>query len=143
MKKIYNLLESKKLVLVYIPLIFYWLLILALTSIPSNSLPTGLNISDKLNHLMAYFGLAVLLNLTLHFQMKWEISLWKGAILTLIIASLYGILDEWHQNYIPGRFAEVADWVANFLGALLGVIFTSFIIYEGRSINNNREQTDL
>ncbi len=98
---------------------------------PSNSLPT-VAISDKINHLLAYFGLAVLLNLTLHFQGKFDLSLNKTAIFTLIIASLYGAADELHQLFVPGRYAEFFDWIANFIGVVLGILVAYFIIYEGR-----------
>ena len=35
------------------------------------------------------------------------------------VASLYGITDEWHQYYVPGRFSDVMDWIADTLGAAL------------------------
>ena len=31
----------------------------------------------------------------------------------------YGALDEWHQSYVPGRFSDVGDWIADALGAAL------------------------
>ena len=40
-------------------------------------------------------------------------------ISSLIFSSLYGLSDEWHQYYVPGRMSDVADWVADTLGAVL------------------------
>lgn len=37
------------------------------------------------------------------------------------ITSLYGIFDEWHQSFVPGRFASLTDVALDFAGALLGI----------------------
>jgi VanZ family protein len=37
-----------------------------------------------------------------------------------LAAVLYGLSDEVHQSFIPGRDASVGDVVADALGALLG-----------------------
>ena len=29
----------------------------------------------------------------------------------LVLGALYGITDEWHQMYVPGRMPDVADWL--------------------------------
>ncbi len=34
-------------------------------------------------------------------------------------AVLYGALDEWHQYHVPGRQADVWDWLADVVGATL------------------------
>ena len=44
---------------------------------------------------------------------------WAGAVL---IAILYGASDEWHQTFVPGRLATLADWVADVVGAITGVL---------------------
>jgi len=41
---------------------------------------------------------------------------------SIVIASLYGISDEFHQSFVPGRSPDVWDWVADTTGALLAVI---------------------
>jgi VanZ family protein len=45
----------------------------------------------------------------------------RGALLlALSLASLYGATDEFHQSFVPGRSADVLDWLADTLGAALG-----------------------
>ena len=39
-----------------------------------------------------------------------------------IIASLYGISDEFHQSFVPGRTPDVLDWAADSTGALLAAV---------------------
>lgn len=122
----FEYLEKRKIWLVYIPLTFYWLILFTATSLPAYDLPK-LGISDKINHLLAYFLLAILLNLTLMYQRKSRFLFEKAALVTIIICLLYGALDEIHQMFIPGRFAEILDWVADASGAILGVFLVYFL----------------
>jgi VanZ family protein len=44
-----------------------------------------------------------------------------GLILpAVLIAAVYGVSDEFHQSFIPGRMASVSDIVADGVGALVG-----------------------
>ena len=44
-----------------------------------------------------------------------------GLILpAVLIAAVYGVSDEFHQSFIPGRMASVSDLVADTIGALVG-----------------------
>ncbi len=44
-----------------------------------------------------------------------------GLILpAVLIAAVYGVSDEFHQSFIPGRMASVSDVVADTIGALIG-----------------------
>jgi VanZ family protein len=46
---------------------------------------------------------------------------WKGFVTAVLIASLYGASDEFHQSFVPTRTPDVADWAADTLGAAIGV----------------------
>lgn len=39
----------------------------------------------------------------------------------ILVVSLFGASDELHQSFTPGRSVEVADWVADTLGAITAV----------------------
>jgi VanZ family protein len=69
--------------------------------------------------------LTILLTLTLLVQEKSRFLNKYAFIISVVIAALYGILDELHQSLIPGRNCEFMDWVADLGGALTG----SVIIY--------------
>ncbi len=43
-------------------------------------------------------------------------TVWFGVLLT----SAIGLLDELHQAFVPGRDADVLDWLADTLGGVLG-----------------------
>lgn len=38
----------------------------------------------------------------------------------VLIAGVYGVSDEFHQSFIPGRLASVSDIVADTIGAVVG-----------------------
>jgi len=40
----------------------------------------------------------------------------------LLLCSLYGASDEWHQYYIAGRTVDFADWLADTAGAAGAVL---------------------
>jgi len=46
---------------------------------------------------------------------------WRAAGWAFFVCSLYGVSDEWHQSFVPGRSVEFADWLADTLGAALAV----------------------
>jgi VanZ family protein len=43
------------------------------------------------------------------------------AFLAIVIVSIFGLSDELHQHFTPGRSMEFMDWVADTLGATLAV----------------------
>ncbi|MCH7722560.1 MAG: VanZ family protein [Bacteroidetes bacterium] len=123
----FDYLEKRKVYLVYIPLIVYWICLLIATSLPTADLPS-VAISDKLKHFGAFFGLSILLALTLHYQNKFLLFKKYFLVAALVITSLYGLLDEIHQSFIPGRYNEFMDWVADSLGAIAGILLVFYLM---------------
>lgn len=114
-------LKSYKIQLVYIPLIIYWIVLLIATSIPADRMPS-VGVGDKFSHFFAYLILSALLYFAFSLQEKYSVLKNNPALISAGIASAYGIFDELHQMLIPGRSAELLDWVADFCGALAGVL---------------------
>ncbi len=77
--------------------------------------PGGIAVNDKLAHFCAYGLLGSLVCRAL------GSGGWRGAIAAALLTSAYGASDEWHQSFVPGRSPEVADWVADTLGAAVAV----------------------
>lgn len=44
-----------------------------------------------------------------------------GKIIACVLAVLYGVTDEFHQSFTPGRTASAADLLVDLVGALCGV----------------------
>ncbi len=100
----------------YMGLIFY------LSSINSIKLPR-LDIGfDKVVHLIAYMPLAFLFFLAIHTS-----GGRKYVFLTaFLLAGLYGISDEIHQSFVPGRDASIGDVIADCLGGIIGCLAANF-----------------
>ena len=94
----------------------YWLAIFFGTHLPQGQGVGGIN--DKLLHFGAYAGLAFLLAAALK-----SLRVRHGTLLLpMVVAAVYGCVDELSQMAVPGRRAEVADWAADVFGAGLGVV---------------------
>lgn len=77
---------------------------------------------DKVVHMCAYIPLAYLFSLSMI-----RSGLRKYVFLmAFIFASIYGITDELHQAFVPGRDPAVGDVLADTLGAFLGSMVASF-----------------
>jgi VanZ family protein len=106
-------------VVAFLPAALYAGVLFALSAQPNPLpfLPPEILLQDKLLHGLAYTVLGVLL-----------VPGFRGAgcsvrcafLLAVALASLYGASDEFHQSFVPGRTADVLDWVADTLGAALG-----------------------
>ncbi|QQS38108.1 MAG: VanZ family protein [Ignavibacteriales bacterium] len=114
-------LDKNKKLLIYFPLIVYWIILFISTSLPLESVPS-VGLSDKLMHTVAYTGLGILLYLTLMFQNKVEMLKTSPAIFTFLIGMIYAGIDELHQLLIPGRKCDFIDILADTLGIVVGLI---------------------
>jgi len=107
-------------------LVVYWVILFLGTTLPSSSLPDTPS-GDKLNHFAGYAVLSFLLFTWVRIKQgsaKGEIRLFQKSFL---IASVYGVFDEIHQLFIPGRFFEWYDILADINGAALGLA-VAFIV---------------
>lgn len=105
-----------KIVLRWIPAIFIMSVSWYLSSQTRiEQMPSFIN-ADKLIHLICFAGLAFWVSFGL--GMKGYKRVWLG----VLIVSVYGAIDEWHQSFVPGRSASVFDWLFDTVGALLGCV---------------------
>jgi len=98
--------------------VLWAVLIEILTSWPNppspGFLPAG---SDKVIHFKLYAVFAFLVARAVHAgQPQWRVL---AAVAVALFA--WGAADEWHQKFIPGRGADVADWAADSVGVLAGL----------------------
>lgn len=112
----------------YTPLVLYWLLLLLLTSLPAESLPS-VKLSDKIEHFLAFFGLGFLLNLAFYFEERYPIINKYSALFTFIAGVLYAAFDELHQSFIPGRNCDIIDVVADVIGLFIGICIINLFIW--------------
>lgn len=102
------------------PVVLQMAVIFAASSISEiGALPGG--ISDKSAHGTGYAILgAVLLRALAGGRMKGVT--WGRAAAAVILATLYGASDEFHQSFVPGRSPDRFDVLADCIGAALAVV---------------------
>ena len=120
-------LENHKNKVVYLPLLIYWIILFVATSLPGSDVP-NLRISDKIEHFIAYFILALFLNLALLLQTRFQWFKQKANYAVILIISVYAGFDELHQIFIPGRSCDLRDWITDFMATCFAVlVFNIFI----------------
>lgn len=78
---------------------------------------------DKIVHMLAYVPLAFLFYLSLRTS-----GINKYLFLVSVLCAIaYGISDELHQSFVPGRVSAFGDIAADSIGAILGSLGASFI----------------
>ena len=78
---------------------------------------------DKVMHLALYSVLGG----TLQFG-RLSSSSGLGHWTVIAIGIIYGVSDEWHQSFVPGRNPSAADLLADTMGVLMGYAFTYWLL---------------
>lgn len=90
------------------------------SSIPNVSAPIKLTKwDDKWIHAVIYFPLGFLLLRALR-RAHPQRGVGTLVLLTFVLGTLYGFSDELHQYFVPGRFSDWRDAVADAIGVALG-----------------------
>jgi VanZ family protein len=71
-------------------------------------------------HFALYFILGALLFLACGTLRNWRHS--NIYLFAVIIGILYGMTDEMHQSFVPGRMMDALDWLVDCLGVSTGTL---------------------
>jgi VanZ family protein len=111
----------KKFIFNWFPVLVYAALIYLLSSFPIQVPVRG----DKVLHFLEYSLLGFLA--TRGFLLSYDLSkLWAG-FLGALSGGLWGILDEFHQSFVPGRRASFGDVGADLLGSCAGALLFIYL----------------
>ena len=103
-------------VLVWIPAVVQAAVIFGASSVPNlTELPGG--ISDHAGHFVGYALLSALVVFALA-SGRWAGVTPGAAARAVLISTIYGLTDEFHQRFVPGRSPAWDDVAADFAGAL-------------------------
>lgn len=89
----------------------------------------------KLGHWTEYFVLAVLLLRALTVERS-AASMRRQTAISILGAMLFALSDEWHQSFVPGREASLADVTLDSFGALCGA--TLYALLKTRKSQQSR-----
>jgi VanZ family protein len=103
----------------YFPALIWAILIFIVSAIPYLSAPAvHFTFWDKLAHITEYFFLGALTAMGLFRDSR------KAPFLkALIIGTLFGLFDEIHQHFVPGRTMDIYDLLADSIGSAIGAGF--------------------
>lgn len=98
-------------------------MILLLTSWPNPNVDIHVDGADKVVHFGMYVILGALVARAL-LAPRTRVGLLAAAAWMTV----FGMLDEVHQHWIPGRSTSIADWAADILGASVGLLAAHFLL---------------
>ncbi len=103
-------------------------IILAGSSVPGKNIPDVFSLTpDKLIHCIEYAVLGFFLFRWLQLEYLTS-SISKIGLITILLGSIMGIVDENYQRLTPGRSPDFWDWVLDTVGVLLAVAMMSYLV---------------
>lgn len=119
----------KRFCVYWLPVIFLAAAIFIQSAFPSPEVMPSFPLSDKLLHGLAYGILAALCFRALRKSgpMTGQ-PLLSVALVAVLMATLYGASDEWHQSFVPARNADIFDLAADFVGSCVGAAAYAHLI---------------
>jgi len=91
------------------------------SSIPNLRVANTIPETDKYVHIMIFAILAYLLTGSINKYIKsWKLV--AQILLVVLLTTMFGFLDEWHQSIVVGRTSSQWDLLADTLGGFVGLI---------------------
>jgi len=105
-------------------------LILTLSSIPSKNMPRSFILEwDKVIHFSEYFIFGILAAKSIeHLTVKW-------VYIIIPLGVIFGIMDEYFQSFISGRFSSGLDALSDSLGFSLAVLLVWLRTNDNKNIH--------
>jgi len=118
--------SAEKIILYWLPVILWAAIIFTFSANPTTS-TSEIHWQDflikKTLHILFFGTLATLLYRALRVS---GVGKFRAGYTTIIITFLYGVTDEIHQSFTPGRMPRVYDVAFDTIGAILAV----FVIWK-------------
>jgi VanZ family protein len=112
--------------LYWLPVLLYLTVMIVLSAQPYLRPPLEFPQSDKLMHMLEYFGLGVLTARALRATMRIHLPL-VAALLALSFGIVVGTGEEYLQSFIPGRVSSPFDLLADTFGCMLAqLVYLAF-----------------
>ena len=100
----------------------YFLCISLASHIPGTTLvELGFCVWDKLAHAVVYLPLGLLVAMGVRREPV-SLNRFPSVVISILIVFGFGLLDEIHQAFVPGRFATWSDVAADLIGGTVGAI---------------------
>jgi VanZ family protein len=112
----------KSIIIFKSPAVLYAVIIFIFSSLPGNDIPTlNIQFGDKIIHTLEY----IILGILLYNAFRYPVPFSKPVILTLVCGILYALSDEIHQFFVPGRFCDLYDFLADATGIIISAFLSA------------------
>jgi VanZ family protein len=113
-----------------LPLIAWGVFIFTASSIPSKNIPALGEHVDKVIHFGIFGVLCWLAHVAFHHQSNFFLKRY-ALFVAIIFTVVFGMSDEFHQMFTPGRTADIFDLLADTVGGLVyATIYLRFRFYQ-------------
>lgn len=93
-----------------------------------STLPRPLGLSAQLIAIMGHFAVYLVLSVSIWWVLGlFPLRMWSRLLLAFSGALLFGISDEWHQSFVPGRTPDILDIAVDAFGALTGLVIVAVL----------------
>jgi len=103
----------------WLPVVFWMVGIYFISGLPKSDVPELFPFQDVIYHLLAYAVLAFLFGRAFKNSSP-GLAPRHILLLAAFFGSLYGVSDEFHQSFVPGRSASGIDLLMDTLGSIAG-----------------------
>lgn len=105
----------KPLLRIWWPSLAYAAFIFVLSSLERPPFLADFDLNDKWKHFLLYAAFAVLVFRSASVSVaRRAAAVW----MTIVLVSAYGVTDELHQRFVPGRSCDWRDWLADTAAAM-------------------------
>jgi len=134
-----SLSPRQRILLAWLPAIAYTLLIWWLSSQAFElAFMQRVPLQDKGVHFLEYGALSFFIAHAV--AVTWPGRETATFFTTGVATVALGLLDEMHQSFVPGRFSDVLDLVADTIGAIAAALFYVAGTYALRAVRRARER---
>jgi len=110
-----------------IPAILAMAALFKLSTLPGNDpLLNSIHLSDKIEHFIAYFVLGITFCIWIPSK-KWFAKPVVYGVIVIVLCTLFGISDEYHQKFVPGRSCDLYDLAVDSTASVIAV-FAYFLV---------------
>lgn len=100
-----------------------------------STIPVAPGMTTELTSIVGHFGAYAVLSVLLWWTLEaGNLTARRRFALALAGAVAYGLTDEWHQSFVPGRDASLLDIAVDGIGALCGLVIVRWVM--GRAAND-------
>jgi VanZ family protein len=114
-----NNIGFKRFIKFWIPVLLWMGVIFYFSCLPGKDIPSLFPFQDVLFHIIVYTALACLFYRALK-NTYTQLGLLKLIFFTVAFGFIYGLSDEFHQSFVPGRSACAFDLFIDTIGSFMG-----------------------